>query len=260
MWRTWEGESERWLSTTAADRPADRIIDCLAYFGRRPKGGPSITPGELRRGLEQCGVERCAALSLRGVYYDFREGNLETLKASRDDSFIIPAATLDPRRFYGKADEELGLSNYRIMRVFPEVQGWPVDFAPFEKILQRAAAAGLPVMAPAQGLGNATKLVRSAEKLGLTTVLTTVNYSNLSEVLALLSDNDGLIVCIDMLNTPDGIELITDEFGPERLVFGSNFPDTYFHGPLIAVQRAEISSIAKGKILRENAARLLGIE
>jgi hypothetical protein len=251
---------ERWLSTTAADKPENQIIDCLAQFGRRPKGGPSITPDELRKGLEQYGVQHCVALSLRGVYYDFLEGNLETLNASRDDPFILPAATLDPRRFYGKADEELGLSNFKILRVFPDVQGWPVDFAPFEKILQRAASAGLPVMAPVQVLGNATKLVRSTAKHGLTTIVTTVRYSNLSEVLALLSDHDGLHVCIDMLNTPDGIELISDEFGPERLIFGSNYPDTYFHGPLIAVQKAEISSSARAKILGENAGRLVGIE
>jgi predicted TIM-barrel fold metal-dependent hydrolase len=214
----------------------------------------------LRKGLEQYDVERCVALSLRGVYYDFLEGNLETLKASRDDPFILPAATLDPRRFYGKADEELGLSNFKILRVFPDVQGWPMDFAPFEKILRRAASAGLPVMAPAQVLGDVTKLVRSAARYELSTIVTTVTYSNLSEVLALLSDNDGLHICIDMLNTPDGIELIVDEFGAERLIFGSNYPDTYFHGPLIAVQKAEISSNARAKILGENAARLVGIE
>jgi hypothetical protein len=200
------------------------------------------------------------ALSLRGVYYDFLEGNLETLKASRDDPFILPAATLDPRRFYGRAGEELGLENFRILRLFPDVQGWPVDFAPFEKIIQRAASVGLPVMASAEVLGNATKLVSSTTRHGLTTILTTVRYSNLSEVLALISDHEDLYVCINMLNTPDGIELIADEFGPERLVFGSNYPDTYFHGPLIAVQKAQISSKARAKILRGNAARLVGIE
>jgi hypothetical protein len=205
-------------------------------------------------------VEKCAALSLRGVYYDSLEGNIETLAASRNDTFIIPVATLDPRRFFGKLDPELDLAQYKIMRVFPGVQGWPVDYAPFEKVLECASTFGLPLMAPTQGRGNATKLLRATSGYGCPTIITSVNYSTMSEILALLQEHESMYVCIDMLNTPDGIELIADEFGPERLVFGSNYPDTYFHGPLLAVQRAEIGSGAKRMILRENAARLMGIE
>jgi predicted TIM-barrel fold metal-dependent hydrolase len=115
-------------------------------------------------------------------------------------------------------------------------------------------------MAPAQGQGNATRLARAASNYELPIIITSVNYSTLSEVLALLPEHEEMHICIDMLNTPDGIELITDEFGPERLLFGSNYPTTYLPGPLLAVQKAEINSAAKRGILRGNAARLLGIK
>ena len=260
MWRIWAGPYERWLSTTAGDRQDHGIIDCLTTFGRVPKQGSSTTPLQLRDGLASQGVEKCASLSLRGVYYDSLEGNTETLRASNDFPFIIPAATLDPRRFYGKLDQGLDLGAFKIMRVFPDVQGWPTDYAPFERILECAQMSGLLVMAPVQDRGNATRLSRAAAKYGLPLIITSVNYSTLSEVLALFHDHEKLHISTDMLNTPDGIELITDEFGPERLIFGSNYPATYFRGPLLAVQRAEIGPGAKRKILWENAARLMGIK
>jgi predicted TIM-barrel fold metal-dependent hydrolase len=206
------------------------------------------------------GVERCVSISLRGVFYDFLSGNEETLTASEGVPFILPAATLDPRKFYGRLDPGIDLTRFSVLRVFPDAQGWPFDFAPFYKLLETASCNGLPVMAPAMGHGCTTVLLRAASKHGLPVIVTSVNYSTLSEVLALLPEHEDLSVCIDMLNTPDGIELICDEFGPERLVFGSNYPTTYFQGPLLAVQRAQISEGAKSKILGENAKKLMGIK
>jgi len=206
------------------------------------------------------GVENCVSISLRGVFYDSLSGNEETLGASDEIPFILPAATLDPRKFYGRLEPGVELERFSVLRVFPDAQGWPFDFAPFYRVLEAASRSGLPVMAPAMGHGSTTVLLRATSKYGIPVIVTSVNYSTLSEVLALLPDHEDMKVCIDMLNTPDGIELVCDEFGPEKLVFGSNFPTTYFQGPLLAVQKAQISGGARRKILGENAKKLVGIK
>lgn len=249
----------RWLNTTAAGKKGPAIIDCLTSFGRRPNVTARITPSELRDYLSAHGVERCISISLRGVYYDSSEGNEETLRSSGEIPFILPAATLDPRKFYGRHDEGIDLDRFSVMRVFPDAQGWPFDFAPFHRIIEATSGYGLPLMAPAMGHGKATSLLRVTSEYEIPVIITSVNYSTLSEALALLQEHEGLHVCIDMLNTPDGIELICDEFGPEKLVFGSNYPITYFQGPLLAVRKAMISIGAKRKILGENVKRMLGI-
>jgi predicted TIM-barrel fold metal-dependent hydrolase len=194
------------------------------------------------------------------VYYDYAEGNAETIDRCRDTPFIIPAATIDPRRFHGGEEGLENLDEFDLLRVFPDIQGWPIDYAPFYKILEKASSCHLPLMAPAMGPGKPTQLTRVAKNQGVRVILNSVGYGTLSEALVLLQEYDDLYIGVDMLNTPDGIELVTDEAGPERLVFGSNYPATYFSGPLIAVQKAEVSPSDKRKILRDNALRILGIK
>jgi len=198
-------------------------------------------------------------LSLQGVHYDYGQGNEETLQSSRSLPFIIPAATVDPRRFYARRNEALSLEGFAALRVFPDLQGWPVDYAPFHKMLEKAAVRQIPLIAPAMGPGKSTEMVRAAQAFGLVVILNSVSYWTLSEALVLMAQYDGLYIGTDMLDTPDAIELVSDEVGPERLVFGSNYPFTYFSGPLLNVQRSEISETNKRLILRENALRILGI-
>ncbi len=199
-------------------------------------------------------------MSLQGVYYDYAEGNEETLQSSRKLPFIIPAATIDPRRFYARRGEALNLESFAALRVFPDLQGWPVDYAPFHRMLEQAALQQIPLIAPAMGPGKSTEMVRAAQAFGLVVILNSVSYWTLSEALVLMAQYDGLYIGTDMLDAPDSIELVSDEVGPERLVFGSNYPLTYFSGPLLNVQRSEISEASKRLILRQNALRILGIK
>ncbi len=143
--------------------------------------------------------------------------------------------------------------------MFPDIQGWPIRYAPFDRILREAFSAGLPIIAPAQGPGKSTEIVEAAKAHDLVVILTSVNYSTLSEALVLMGEYDDLYLTTDMLNTPDGVELVSDELGPDRLVFGSNYPFTYFSGPLLAVQRSRLQPEVKRRILRENLLRILAI-
>jgi len=210
--------------------------------------------------LSSWGVEKAVSLSLLGVYYDYAEGNEETLENSRRLPFLIPAATVDPRRYYGRQDEPLNLGQFAALRVFPDLQGWPLDYAPFHKLLEEAASQQVPVMVPAMSPGRSTEIVRVAQAVGVVVILNSVSYWTLSEVLVLLARYDGLYIGTDMLDTPDAVELVTDEVGAERLIFGSNYPFTYFSGPLLNVQRSQISKKDRCLILRENALRILGIK
>jgi len=205
------------------------------------------------------GVERVVSLSLLGVYYDWTEGNRETIEESRREPRIIPAATIDPRRYYGGRREEAKLDGFFAIRLFPDIQGWPIDYAPFRLIVKLAGETGLPLIMPAATPGAATQIARNADAYKAQTLLCSVNYSTLSEALVLMRENDNIHICTDMLNTPDGVELVVDEFGPERLIFGSGFPKTYFSGPLLSVERASIPRSAKRKILRENILRMVGL-
>lgn len=55
-----------------------------------------------------------------------------------------------------------------------------------------------------------------------------------------------------------GIEDFVGRYGPERLLFGSGFPESYFGGMMLAIRHAEISSEAKEAICSRNLEQLLG--
>lgn len=248
------------MSTTPAIEEDSFILDCYTSFGSRPKEGAGLSCSALASELGQRGVDAAVSLSLQGVFYDYQEGNTETLvEAKRSDGFIVPAGTIDPRRFYGSGGD-ICYRDFATLRLFPKTQGWPIDYAPFHKILQKAASFYTPIMIEAVGPGKPTLIARAIGSAEVPVILTSVNYSVLSEVLVLLSEHENLYVVNDMLNTPDGIELICDEVGPERLLFGSNYPITYFEGPKISIEKAEIPASHRRKILGGNARRIMGIK
>ncbi len=257
--RTWLRESARWRSTTQGVKfDFSGTIDCCTQFGTDPKRGTRQPAEKLVADLGRIGVERAVGLSLKGVYYDYAEGNRETLEESRRHEFVIPAATIDPRRFYGSRREPPHLEGFAVLRVFPDLQGWPIDFAPFRRVVDAASTERIPLMMSSAGQGTATQIARVTKECQMPVILTSVNYSTLSEALVLLDEQENIHLCTDMLNTPDGIEIIREEQGVDRLIYGSGYPSTYFHGPLMAVCNSDIPARDKRSILRENILRLLG--
>ncbi len=219
-----------------------------------------MSPEELVAALSERGCSHAASISLRGVYYDYGQGNAETLEAASRLPFIIPVATIDPRRYFGGRRQPMELGGFRMIRLFPDRQGWPLEYAPLGRIMELSTDREMTVVIPASGPGNATKISSLVKARGLRLILTSINYSTLSEALVLLDENPGLYLSTDMLNTPDGIELVCDEAGPDRIVFGSGFPTTYFEGPRLAVERAEISQKSKDAIFRGNITGLVGLK
>jgi predicted TIM-barrel fold metal-dependent hydrolase len=54
-----------------------------------------------------------------------------------------------------------------------------------------------------------------------------------------------------------GIEAFVERYGPERMLFGSGFPGSYFGGMMLAIRHAEISAGARAAIAGGNLERLL---
>jgi hypothetical protein len=54
-----------------------------------------------------------------------------------------------------------------------------------------------------------------------------------------------------------GIEGIVKDYGAERLLFGSGFPESYFGGIMLMLRHARINQQAKSAIASENLARIL---
>ena len=67
-------------------------------------------------------------------------------------------------------------------------------------------------------------------------------------------------LCVDIAQymLDGGLEALVSDYGPERLLFGSGFPESYFGGMMLALRHAEIPEEAKAQIASGNLERILG--
>lgn len=237
------------------------IFDAVTSFGSYPGKAVDWSLETLLGILRDNGVSRALSLSLKGVYYDFEEGNDETLEVSRRHEAIVPVATIDPRRHLG-CIEEVGrrvAQGFRVFRFFPADQGWPVGFLPFGNLLQELAQHDVRLILPVSGNGAITAVLDVLDQYApaVPALLIGVNYSNLAELIAALKASDRLYTDVHLLDSPNALEIIADAVGVERIIFGSNSPEREFNSALNVVTYSTLSEADKQKVLAGNVAAFL---
>jgi predicted TIM-barrel fold metal-dependent hydrolase len=67
-------------------------------------------------------------------------------------------------------------------------------------------------------------------------------------------------VCVDTAQylLDGGLESLVHDYGPERLLYGSGFPESYHGGMMLAIRHAKIADEAKEAIAGGNLERILG--
>lgn len=237
------------------------VIDAHTHFGRLSFGRDDLSLETLLRELDRHGIDRALGASLKGAYCDFAEGNDETLRAARQHPQLVPMATVDPRRYLGCADEiaRRAEQGFRALRVFPEAQGWPLEFLPFLNLLPLLARHGMTLLVSAAANGTATQLVRLLGDSGVAVVLLDVGYGSMAEAIAAARAYPALRIEMHRINTPGGVKILAEAVGAERVVFGSESPACAIASPLNMVRQAEISEADQQRILGANLAALLGI-
>jgi predicted TIM-barrel fold metal-dependent hydrolase len=62
---------------------------------------------------------------------------------------------------------------------------------------------------------------------------------------------------LSLMMTDQGIEALVKEFGPDRLLYGSRFPEQYLGAPMLMIRHADISEADKEAIAGGNLCRLI---
>ena len=105
------------------------IFDVNTFFGLDRRAPTDWSLEALQRLLDRHEVSRALTYSLRGVAFDFVEGNNESVAAAARDERLVPVATVDPRRYVDCVEEvhRCLSEGLRVFRFFPDLQGWPLD-------------------------------------------------------------------------------------------------------------------------------------
>lgn len=236
------------------------IIDANTLFGSMwPLERRDISLTKLKGEMNRFGVDRALTLSAKGIFYDHILGNDETNEVCSGDPRFIPALTVDPRRFigYDKEIEKRKLEGFKILRLFPEHQGFTIRSSHVKRIAGVAMERDLPLMICAQeGIAIILELLREFRKLRV--ILVGMGYSEVAELLIAMEEHENLYVETRLLDSLDGIGMIVEKFGAERLIFGSGAPLGYVGSSLNIIRHAPISEAEKGAILAGSIMGLVG--
>jgi hypothetical protein len=236
------------------------IIDVNTIFGFWPKRKADITLATLLRMMEEKGISRACTLSARGVFYDFLEGNRETLDAAQAHPQLIAVGTVNPCRWLGCMDETRWLidQGVRLFRFFPQYQEWTIGQAPFRKLLHEVLApANVALMIP--GEMGFTTIGEMAAGIDNPIIVESFRYASLAEALVVMQEVPNVFVETHLINSPNWVELLKAEVGSERIVYGSNAPISYVSAATAQIEYAQVSDADKSLMFGGNLSRMLGL-
>jgi predicted TIM-barrel fold metal-dependent hydrolase len=241
---------------------AYEIIDADTLFGFSPRQNLDVSSAQLQKMINQNKISRAITYSLQGIHYDYRLGNQETIDLSRTSPEFIPAFSVDPRQYFGCIDEiklraKQGL---KLIRLFPELQGWLFDAAPVIKVLKSIAEHKLVLMVETRPWGTATKLVEYTKQFDIPVILNNVSYFTMGEALELIKTVKNVYFEPRVMNGPDGIDLVVKECGAACMIFGSHAPFDDIEPAVLLVEGLHISQEEKQLIFSGNIKRLLNIK
>jgi len=234
------------------------IVDVNTIFGFWPRKKIDISLKKLLEIMKKYKIRSCFSLSTKGIFYEYEEGNKETLEVCKHHPEIIPVATIDFRRYFGKKNiiKDLINEGFKALRLFPDLQAWPFNYQPFLKIVEEMGG-NFPLMVSISGLGKTTEIGKITNNYKIPLILMGINYGYFAEALAVMKKYRNVYIETSLFDTPDIYEIFVREVGPERIIFGSYSPFHYFSSSFLSLERAEISSKEKQLILGENIKRFL---
>lgn len=235
------------------------ITDVNTLFGAYPAQHADSSAETLTEAMRAQEVQWCLALSTQGVFHLAAEGNAETLRACRAHDHLIPVATLNPVHFWGQEGLVEGLAEnaFEMIRFFPHRQGWPLEFAPFLRLLSVIGRQErMPIMVHVSERGEATRLARLLEDFPHPVVLEGVSSDTLAEAMTLMRVHENLYVETHALHAPHALPLLRDVVGIERALFGSDAPGRSLAAALRSVRTSGLSEADQNAVLGGNAQRI----
>ncbi len=248
----------------------------LSYFninGSIGRGAYEIpefpTAGSMCDHLDYLGVDRSLVWHVVARDFNPTQGNRRLLdeihEAGKEDR-LIPAFVITPACFYefGTLDflrQSLSSGRVRALRIMPDVSRFQIR--ELERILAELDAfspvvfwdCGRQKLDPAA----ANDLALIASQLPNTTfVLCQVMWGGFGKVLDLMWRCDRICVDTSWLHMRQTIELLTENFGAERVLFGLG-PKSHYGAAIAALAHAEISDEQRQCIAHGNCERLLGL-
>jgi predicted TIM-barrel fold metal-dependent hydrolase len=245
------------------------IFDFRVFLGHS-FAGTRQTVSDLLRTMDSLNIEMALACPLKPLSYDLKQANTDLANEIKNyPDRLVGAARLDPWQpdasETGRRDvEKLGL---RALYLNPWEENFRADLPRLDPLLALAEEYGLPTVV-ATGypwLSEALQVSKLAQRWpGVPVVMTNggqINISGLGQADAALAlrQTPNLYMDTAGIYRQDFIEETIEEFGGERVLFGSGSPYFDQRYEIKRVLMAKVKDSARRAVQSRTARRLLGL-
>lgn len=243
------------------------FFDCNVQLGLPIEGrlAPVATPRELLLEMDRAGVERALVWHCAQLEAAPQVGNQLLSEAIAQEPRLVGCWAVMPDH-----DEEfppLGTFLARMkearvaaLRAFPGRHDFLLNAVSTGELLSAMTARRIPlILSLERGADWRTIYELLGEFPDLVCILCDVGWPGQDRMVRpLLRRYPHVYVDTANYTVDGGVESLVSHCGAHRLLFGSDFPDSYFGGMMLAIQHADVPAEAKAAIAGGNLARILG--
>lgn len=238
------------------------FFDCNCSYGNsgRPPIRYASCPDELLAEMDWCGIDRALPYHA-GMRFDSPlSWNAQIIADMEGHARLQPSWALLPDQTgeFPPADTLLAMMSehdVQVLRAFPDESRYRLDRRTFSRLLSLLTACRVPLFVKQNLLAIGELL---SEFPDLLVVAMNVGPHSLERYLRPLLDEFPALHIESSHYMVEGlIEEFVQRYGPERLLFGSGYPDICSGAALMRLQGAEISETDRVAIAGGNLMRLL---
>ncbi|MCP2329450.1 putative TIM-barrel fold metal-dependent hydrolase [Hamadaea flava] len=203
------------------------LIDADALLGRHPRADVGLgTVAQLLSRMDTVGIDSAVVGHTLSWLHDPAAGNQRVLELVADQPRLSPAWVMLPAhsgetgpvdRFAAAALD----SGVAAVRLYPADHGFDLTSGDCAPMLAALAEAGLPVLLDAGQAGWPAIEAVAAAHPDLPIVVGQVGYRSLRAVAGVLSRTRNVHIGLANMSSHCGLEWLVDQFGAERLIFGT---------------------------------------
>lgn len=242
-------------------QPSVPVFDGHAALGRRhDQRVAADTPDALLRTMADAGIGRALVYHRYAVEYDTDLGNRQLLECIEGRPALVPQFVVNmPSDAVQSFVTRTRAAGVRSIRACPKTHLYPLTRWAVGEWLDWMASDGIGLWLPLDEVDVRDVYDTVSAYPSLHVVLSGVHYSHFASLWPLVRALPNTFVEVSRFDIMDGVTMLIERIGHERVIFGSHFPDLDPEPYLFYLHRCGLDEPALRAICHDNLAGLLGV-
>lgn len=243
-------------------KPSVDVFDANVSLGRRHNRRVRIDSVDATiEVMDQSGVGKALTYSAHAADFDSRDGNDLLMEMIKDQPRLVPQFVCNPAfDDFDSFSSQVADLKIRSVRMLPQLHNYPFKDWILEHWLEWLTEENIPIWVAAQDVDPSSffDTINSHPKLKI--VLCEVHYRHAPWALHLLKALPSVRVEISRFVITNGIRRLIDIITPDRIIFGSRFPDSAMSPQIYNLHHSGLSNRTLSNICSNNLVRLISEE